>query len=86
MGSDEPDGPLIATSGYRGGVDVGKAGSPFDRVTLVGTSLDGDRVVDFSEDGPVLPESTRDDTDAGWGERPYGNDDRLRDERPPHWD
>jgi len=53
---------------------------------------DGDRVVDLSEeeqwvdDAPVLPETTRDDTDAGWGERARGNDERLLAERPPHWD
>jgi len=48
--------------------------------------VDGDRVVDFADDdGPTLPESTRDDTDEGWGERPNRDDDWLRDERPPHW-
>jgi len=33
------------------------------------------------------PEQTRDDTDAGWGERPDENaqDQWLRDQRPPHW-
>jgi len=34
----------------------------------------------------VLPDMTRDDTDAGWGERRDSNDDRLRAERPPHWE
>jgi REase_MTES_1575/AAA domain len=37
---------------------------------------------------PVLPEQTVDDTDVGWGEggdREPGNDQRLLDERPPHW-
>ena len=48
--------------------------------------VDGERLVDLSEDAPVLPEATQDDTDAGWGERPRGNDDWLREERPPHWD
>ena len=52
---------------------------------------DGERLVDLSDDRdgwyePLLPETTRDDTDAGWGERRLGNDDRLLDERPPHWD
>ena len=47
---------------------------------------DGERLVDFADDEPVLPGLTRDDTDAGWGERKQGNDDRLVDERPPHWD
>jgi feruloyl-CoA synthase len=36
---------------------------------------------------PVLPERSRDDTDVGWGERPEPDDDeRLRADRPPHWD
>jgi hypothetical protein len=36
---------------------------------------------------PVLPEHSRDDTDIGWGEEPKPDDDeRLRRERPPHWD
>ncbi len=36
---------------------------------------------------PVLPERAREDTDAAWGERPEPDDDeRLRRERPPHWD
>jgi len=47
---------------------------------------DGERLVDFADDDPVLPGSTRDETDAGWGERTQGNDDWLVDERPPHWD
>jgi hypothetical protein len=49
--------------------------------------VDADRVVEFADDdAPILPDSTRDDTDEGWGERPSGNDDWLRAERPPHWD
>jgi len=33
------------------------------------------------------PEQSRDDTDAGWGERPDedAQDQWLRDQRPPHW-
>lgn len=33
------------------------------------------------------PDQTRDDTDAGWGERPdeSARDRWLRDQRPPHW-
>jgi hypothetical protein len=35
---------------------------------------------------PVLPDQTRDDTDLGWGERDRsGDDDRLLEDRPPHW-
>jgi hypothetical protein len=48
---------------------------------------DEEREVDLTgDDGPVLPDQTRDDTDAGWGERTRSNDDRLLDDRPPHWD
>ena len=36
---------------------------------------------------PVLPEQSREDTDADWGEYPEPDDDeRLRRDRPPHWD
>jgi len=35
---------------------------------------------------PVLPEQSREDTDAGWGEYPEQADDRLYRDRPPHWD
>jgi hypothetical protein len=35
---------------------------------------------------PVLPEQSREDTDAAWGEYPEQADDRLYRDRPPHWD
>ena len=35
---------------------------------------------------PILPEQSREDTDAGWGEYPERADDRLHRDRPPHWD
>jgi hypothetical protein len=39
------------------------------------------------DDEPVLPAQSREDTDAGWGEQPEPDDeDRLRRDRPPHWD
>jgi hypothetical protein len=48
---------------------------------------DGERTVDFdSEEAPLLPEQTRDDTERGWGETELSNDDRLLEDRPPHWD
>lgn len=36
---------------------------------------------------PSKPEQTRDDTDAGWGERPReeSHDEWLRAQQPPHW-
>jgi hypothetical protein len=49
-------------------------------------SLDDEREVDLAEELVILPDSTADDTDEGWGERPTGNDDRLLADRPPHWD
>lgn len=39
------------------------------------------------DDRPVLPQRSRDETDAAWGERAEPDDDeRLRQERPPHYD
>lgn len=35
--------------------------------------------------GTVLPEQSREDTDAGWGEYPVTDDERLDQDRPPHW-
>ncbi|MFG1610688.1 hypothetical protein [Actinoplanes sp. NPDC049265] len=47
---------------------------------------DGERIVDFeSEEAPLLPDQTRDDTERGWGEVDHSNDDRLYEDRPPHW-
>ncbi|GHH64916.1 hypothetical protein GCM10017673_08400 [Streptosporangium violaceochromogenes] len=46
------------------------------------------RPVDLSDDGPpILPDQTGDDTDLGWGDwrESAGDDDRLLEERPPHW-
>ena len=47
---------------------------------------DDDRPVDFDADeAPLLPEQTRDDLVHGWGDRAGANDDRLLEDRPPHW-
>ncbi|GGQ41729.1 hypothetical protein [Couchioplanes caeruleus] len=49
---------------------------------------DAERTVDFeSEETPLLPEQTRDDTERGWGysSSADSNDDRLLEDRPPHW-
>jgi hypothetical protein len=35
---------------------------------------------------PLLPEQSREDTDATWGQYPESADDRLYRDRPPHWD
>jgi hypothetical protein len=37
------------------------------------------------EDEPVLPDTTRDERDEGWGDEPGRRDDEwYRRERPPH--
>jgi hypothetical protein len=37
------------------------------------------------DDEPVLPETTRDERDVGWGDDPAERDDEwYRRERPPH--
>lgn len=36
--------------------------------------------------GGLLPERSREDTDAAWGELPERDGDRLYRDRPPHWD
>jgi len=48
---------------------------------------DAERTVDFdSDETPLLPEQTRDDTERGWGlGGDDSNDDRLLEDRPPHW-
>ena len=35
---------------------------------------------------PVIATRSADDSDVGWGDRETGsNDDRLRQDKPPHW-
>ena len=47
---------------------------------------DAERIVDLdAEEAPLLPDQTRDDTERGWGETESSNDDRLLEDRPPHW-
>jgi hypothetical protein len=39
------------------------------------------------DDREVLPERSDEESGLGWGEAPEPDDDeRLRQERPPHWD
>jgi hypothetical protein len=39
------------------------------------------------DDKPTLPAPSQDETGAGWGEAHEPDDEeRLRWERPPHWD
>ena len=37
------------------------------------------------DDAPLIPERSADDSDAGWHETSDSNDDRLRQDVPPHW-
>ncbi|GAA2578537.1 hypothetical protein GCM10010411_08800 [Actinomadura fulvescens] len=48
---------------------------------------DDDRPVELDDDLEILPDQTSDDTDTGWGEWRGGgsDDDRLLEDRPPHW-
>jgi hypothetical protein len=40
-----------------------------------------------ADDKPVLPVQSTDETSVGWGEAPEPDDEeRLRQDRPPHWD
>jgi hypothetical protein len=40
-----------------------------------------------ADDKPVLPVKSTDETSVGWGEAPEPDDEeRLRQDRPPHWD
>lgn len=42
---------------------------------------------DNQEDKPLLPAQSQDETGVGWGEAPEPDDEeRLRQDRPPHWD
>ena len=50
-------------------------------------SADGSREpVSVPVGEPVLPEQSREDTDAAWGEYQVASDERLYRDRPPHWD
>ena len=41
----------------------------------------------WDDDFDVLPDTTTDESPAGWGEeRDDSNDDRLIENRPPHWE
>jgi hypothetical protein len=44
---------------------------------------DEERTVELDEDLEILPDTTTDERDVGWGLRAEGDDDRY--ERPPHW-
>jgi len=40
-----------------------------------------------TDDKPLLPEQSQDESGIGWGEAPEPDDEeRLRQDRPPHWE
>lgn len=57
-----------------------------DDLTYGTHSTEDDRVVELEpEDPPILPDEMVDETDVGWNEETESNDERLLDDRPPHW-
>jgi hypothetical protein len=59
---------------------------PVDILDEPERDADAERTVDFdAEEAPLLTDQTRDDTERGWGEIESSNDDRLLEDRPPHW-
>jgi hypothetical protein len=62
-------------------------GTPADGAAELGTPADGGAEVGTpAPGGPALPEQSREDTDAAWGEYQEPADDHLYRDRPPHWD
>lgn len=66
----EPTAPVIATSA-----------TPSPAAPSPAASSPARRV----DDEPLLPGRSADDSDAGWHEGSDSNDDRLRQDVPPHW-
>jgi hypothetical protein len=57
------------------------------RALVVGAGTRPSPEPDPPDDQPVLPERSEDETGVGWGEAPEPDDEeRLRRDRPPHWD
>ena len=57
-----------------------------DDLTYGTHTTDDDRVVQLEpEDPPILPDETVDETEEGWNEESDSNDERLIEDRPPHW-
>lgn len=57
-----------------------------DDLTYGTHSTEDDRVVQLEPDEPpILPDETVDETEEGWNEESDTNDERLLEDRPPHW-
>jgi hypothetical protein len=63
---------------------VGERSLPREGVEIMMSGPDEERTVELDEDLEILPDSTSDERDIGWGVRSEAEDDD-RYERPPHW-
>ncbi|CAL8975861.1 hypothetical protein CELL_02160 [Cellulomonas sp. T2.31MG-18] len=63
---------------------VTSSGAPPDQSTAVPSTADPSTAEAATE--PALPRRSLDDSDLGWGDRADdSNDERLQQNRPPHW-
>ena len=68
--------------------DEARAAAPADGPAPASPAADSSLPADsvpVADREPILPEQSREDTDAAWGEYPDSADDRLYRDRPPHW-
>ena len=57
-----------------------------DDLTYGTHSTEDDRVVELELEEPaILPDESVDETEEGWNEESDSNDERLLEDRPPHW-
>jgi hypothetical protein len=62
----------------------GTTASHDDRLAVPGGA--GDRGPTTAPPDPAIATRSADDSDVGWGDRDGGsNDDRLHQDKPPHW-
>jgi len=67
-------------------VSASSPGEPEPEPVVAPAATAGQAASQSSGGNRVLPEQSREDTDAGWGEYPVTDDERLYRDRPPHWD
>lgn len=57
-----------------------------DDLTYGTHSTEDDRVVQLEpEDPPILSDERIEEVDEDWNEESDSNDERLREDKPPHW-
>jgi hypothetical protein len=74
---DAAEEPAVSSGGDPAPADPAPGAPGFDAAVPAG------RVAPRGE--PILPEQSPEDTDAAWGEYRPRDDDRLYQDRPPHW-